>query len=81
MPTPETLEELFEMPRHSITYSGRLYAINAQLKLPPWNPPVCAVWRGDDPGWLPPEQRKRWWKLRELLNELHAEHLRRQNEE
>ena len=80
MPTPLTLSQMFDMPKNKITFNGDLYAINVQLKLPPWEPPACAVWRGDEPDWLTTDMRKRWWKLRELLNQLHAEHLRRNQE-
>ncbi len=77
MPTPTTLAELFDMPKNKITFGGRIFAINSQLKLQPWQPPVCAVWADADPSWLKTEARKSWWQLRTLLGDLHDEHLRR----
>ena len=77
MPTPITLAEMFDMPRRKITLGGELYAINDQLGLKPWEPPCVEVWVGAEPPNLSSDHRKLWWKLRELLNQLHAEHLRR----
>ena len=77
--TPTTLAELFETPKRRITYSGDIYAINRQLSLAPWMPPVVEVWAEADTQLdLTPDKRRLYWEVRDMLTELHDEHLRRQ---
>ena len=74
---PETVE--LHRPEGEIDLDGDIYALNVALHLPPWAPPAAEVWlKRDDP---PPEDStaaaSEWARVRTLLIDLHAEHLRR----
>ena len=80
--TPTTLQTLFDMRREDITLGGDIFALNSRLGLKPWQPPAVEVWvHREPPDNLNPEQRDRWLEVLQLLDELHAEHLRRKNTE
>ena len=66
-----TLADLFEG-----NASGNPYALNVQLNLAPWMPPVTEVWRLKDR--IPEyENATDWNEVLALLNQLHTEHEKR----
>ena len=74
MTCPTTLDELFATDPTDITFNGDIYAINVELKLPPWLPPCVEVWQGEKPDHT---EQDRWDRVATLLQQLYAEHKRR----
>ena len=77
--TPTTLAELFDTPKSEIDSDGSIYALNSVLKTPPWWPPLVWVWVLDERPDFEDEQC--WNAAKEMLDELHAEHERRKDDE
>lgn len=75
IPCPETLADLFECDPDNVDLTkGSLFALNIALKLAPWMPPAVEVWCSERPDYM---SRTDWNEVRQLLEELYAEHKRR----
>lgn len=73
---PETLDELFAADRDSIDWDlGNPWTLHQKLGFSPWLPAAPHVWlTAECPDWC---KRDDWEKVKAMLDELHAEHLRR----